>query len=155
MSWCRALRTMSFCVGRRRERRGAADGSRVLPRRHGPNTAKLSHPGLAIRTLRRLNPVSDYELIVNHIQAMARKVEELMAHEKFKHGPEDELRTFMLSFFLSDHLNFTPDLFLKNFVAANPSKSAYGFTLNRKRPGHFNLCFLANKNSTVQTWVSL
>ena len=45
-------------------------------------------------------------------------------------------------------------MFLKNFVAANPSKSAYGFTLNRKRPGHFNLCFLANKNSTVQTWVS-
>lgn len=45
------------------------------------------------------------------------------------------------------------DLFLKNFVAANPAKSAYGFTLNRKRPGHFSLCFLANKNSTVQTWV--
>ena len=33
------------------------------------------------------------ELIVNHVQAIARKVEELMAHEKFKHGPEDELRT--------------------------------------------------------------
>lgn len=32
------------------------------------------------------------ELIVNHIQAMARRVEELMAHEKFKHGSEDELR---------------------------------------------------------------
>ncbi|CAL1704685.1 unnamed protein product [Somion occarium] len=75
------------------------------------------------------------ELIVNHVQAMARKVEELMAHEKFKHGSEDELH-----------------LFLKNFVAANPAKSAYGFTLNRKRPGHFSLCFLANKNSTVQTW---
>ncbi|PCH37999.1 transcription elongation factor Spt6 [Wolfiporia cocos MD-104 SS10] len=75
------------------------------------------------------------ELIVNHVQAMARKVEELMAHEKYKHGTEDDLH-----------------LFLKNFVAANPAKSAYGFTLNRKRPGHFNLCFLANKNSTVQTW---
>ncbi|TCD64537.1 Transcription elongation factor spt6 [Steccherinum ochraceum] len=75
------------------------------------------------------------DLIVNHVQAMARKVEELMAHEKFKAGSEDELH-----------------LFLKNFVAANPAKSAYGFTLNRKRPGHFNLCFLANKNSTVQTW---
>lgn len=75
------------------------------------------------------------ELIVNHVQAIARKVEELMAHEKFKHGPEDEL-----------HLS------LKNFVAANPAKSAYGFTLNRRKPGHFNLCFLANKNSTVQTW---
>ncbi|KAI0748143.1 transcription elongation factor SPT6 [Daedaleopsis nitida] len=75
------------------------------------------------------------ELIVNHIQAMARKVEELMMHEKFRPGSEDDLH-----------------LFLRNFVAANPSKSAYGFTLNRKRPGHFNLCYLANKNSTVQTW---
>ncbi|OBZ75792.1 Transcription elongation factor SPT6 [Grifola frondosa] len=75
------------------------------------------------------------ELVVNHVQAMARKVEELMAHEKYKHGSEDDLH-----------------LFLRNFVAANPSKSAYGFTLNRKRPGHFNLCFLASKNSTVQTW---
>ena len=32
------------------------------------------------------------ELIVNHVQAMARKVEELMMHEKFKAGPEEELR---------------------------------------------------------------
>lgn len=31
------------------------------------------------------------ELIVNHVQAMARRVEELMAHEKFKPGSEDEL----------------------------------------------------------------
>ncbi|KAF9535288.1 transcription elongation factor SPT6 [Crepidotus variabilis] len=75
------------------------------------------------------------ELIVNHVQAMARRVEELMAHDKFKHGSEDDLH-----------------LFLKNYLTANPSKSMYGFTLNRKRPGHFNLCFLANKNSTVQTW---
>lgn len=36
------------------------------------------------------------DLIVNHVQAMARKVEELMAHEKFKQGPEDELRKFIL-----------------------------------------------------------
>lgn len=34
------------------------------------------------------------ELIVNHIQATARRVEELMAHEKFKQGPEEELRKF-------------------------------------------------------------
>ena len=32
------------------------------------------------------------ELIVNHVQAMARKVEELMMHEKFKPGTEDDLR---------------------------------------------------------------
>ena len=51
-------------------------------------------------------------------------------------------------------LTLFQDLFLKNFVKANPSKSAYGFTLNRRKPGHFNLCFLANKSSAVQTWVS-
>ncbi|KAK7019339.1 transcription elongation factor Spt6 [Favolaschia claudopus] len=75
------------------------------------------------------------ELIVNHVQAMARKVEELMAHDRFRHGSEEELH-----------------LFLRNSLAANPGKSMYGFTLNRKRPGHFSLCFLANKNSVVQTW---
>ncbi|KAJ7097816.1 transcription elongation factor SPT6 [Mycena belliarum] len=75
------------------------------------------------------------ELIVNHVQAMARKVEELMAHDRFKHGTEEDLH-----------------LYLKNSLAANPAKSMYGFTLNRKRPGHFSLCFLANKNSLVQTW---
>ena len=36
------------------------------------------------------------ELIVNHIQAMAKKVEELMVHEKFKAGTEDDLRTYPL-----------------------------------------------------------
>ena len=96
------------------------------------------------------------ELIVNHVQALARRVEELMAFEKFKPGPEDELRTLLLWLTRrASHLFDSLDLFLKNFVAANPSKSAYGFTLNRKRPGHFNLCFLANKSSTVQTWVRL
>jgi transcription elongation factor SPT6 len=92
------------------------------------------------------------ELIVNHVQAMARRVEELMAHEKFKHGSEDDLRGFSCHYPYRS-LNFVSDLFLKNFLAANPAKSMYGFTLNRKRPGHFSLCFLANKNSTVQTWV--
>ena len=89
---------------------------------------------------------------------MTRRVEELMAHEKFKHGSEDELREFYLHILFSFGLRLTLeeiDLFLKNFLAANPAKSMYGFTLNRKRPGHFNLCFLANKNSVVQTWVRM
>ncbi|KAF8576398.1 transcription elongation factor Spt6 [Ramaria rubella] len=75
------------------------------------------------------------ELIVNYVQAMARKTEELMAHEKFKGGNEDELHAF-----------------LKNFVSMNPNKSVYAFGLNRKKPGHFNLAFLANKTSVIQTW---
>jgi transcription elongation factor SPT6 len=38
------------------------------------------------------------ELIVNHIQAMSRKVEELMAFEKYKGGTEEELRQSTPSF---------------------------------------------------------
>ena len=93
------------------------------------------------------------ELIVNHVAAMARKVEDLMAHEKFKNGSEEELRKFSDSMICGRFSNLSVDLFLKNFLAANPTKSMYGFALNRKRPGHFILCFLANKNSAVQTWV--
>ncbi len=79
-----------------------------------------------------------------------------MAFEKFKLGPEDELRPYCFGHCdTGSNALDPPDLFLKNFVAANPSKSAYGFTLNRRRPGHFNLCFLANKSSTIQTWVRL
>lgn len=60
----------------------------------------------------------------------------------------------VFSAILGDYLSVCSDLFLKNFLAANPAKSMYGFTLNRKRPGHFSLCFLANKKAMVQTWVS-
>ena len=83
---------------------------------------------------------------------MARRVEELMNHEKFKSGSEDDLRQFLYLAASMCHSSLI-DLFLKNYLAANPAKSMYGFTLNRKKPGHFNLCFLANKNSSVQTWV--
>ena len=38
------------------------------------------------------------ELIVNHVQAMARKVEELMLHEKYKPGTEDDLRKSLLPY---------------------------------------------------------
>lgn len=78
-----------------------------------------------------------------------------MSHEKYKHGSEDDLRQCCAYDRSSDRLNSIVclDLLLKNFVAANPAKSIYGFTLNRKRAGHFSLCFLANKNATVQTWV--
>ena len=40
------------------------------------------------------------ELIVNHVQAMARRVEELMNHEKFKAGSEDDLRQSLVVCYL-------------------------------------------------------
>ena len=41
------------------------------------------------------------ELIVNHVQAMARRVEELMNHEKFKTGSEDDLRQSLVVCYIS------------------------------------------------------
>lgn len=37
------------------------------------------------------------ELVVNHVKAMSRKVDELMAHEKFKKD-DDELRMWFEAF---------------------------------------------------------
>lgn len=91
------------------------------------------------------------ELIVNHIQAMARRVEDLMAHEKFKRGTDDEIRMCLM--IKCNYAHWLSDDYLRNFVLANPNKSIYCFSLNRKKPGHFNLVFLANKSSPVQTWV--
>jgi hypothetical protein len=42
---------------------------------------------------------------------------------------------------------------LKDYIDANPAKSIYCFTLNRKKPGHFNIVFKANPSSPVQVWV--
>ncbi len=46
------------------------------------------------------------ELIVNHVKAMARKVEELMAHDKYKHEQPAQLGTQLwmsVKGFLSPH----------------------------------------------------
>ena len=45
------------------------------------------------------------ELIVNHVQAMNRKVEELMLHDKFKPGPQEELRKHMVVYFFHSQSN--------------------------------------------------
>lgn len=96
------------------------------------------------------------DLLVNHVKAMSRKVDDLMAAEKYKGGSDQELREYpshepffgvrlMQILFL--------DNFLTNFVKMNPTRSSYAFGLNRTRPGYFNLSFLANINSPIQTWV--
>lgn len=92
------------------------------------------------------------ELIVNRVQAMARRVEELMAHDKFK---KEEYKLSESSCSLQDDFGVHQILgkFLTDFVAANPAKSIYGFCLNRKRPGHFNLSFPPRKGTPIQTWV--
>ncbi|KAG8887672.1 Transcription elongation factor spt6, partial [Tulasnella sp. 403] len=77
------------------------------------------------------------ELIVNHIKAMARRIDELMMHDKFQKGSESEIHVY-----------------LDNAVKAQrgQARSVYAFGLNRNRPGYFNLHFKTNMNSPIQTW---
>ncbi|OCF71672.1 transcription elongation factor SPT6 [Kwoniella mangroviensis CBS 8886] len=76
------------------------------------------------------------ELIINHVKAMARKLDELQLHEKYK--PEDDLEAY-----------------LKNYVQAHPGRSMYGFSIDSDKPGYIKLCFL-NKSTrdggVIQTW---
>jgi len=75
------------------------------------------------------------ELINDHVKAMAKKVEEMMRHEKFRKGSRSELENF-----------------LKVFIDANPTRSAYFFCLDPKHPTCFFLCFKENPRSPVMTW---
>ncbi|KAI0008117.1 SH2 domain-containing protein [Xylariaceae sp. FL0662B] len=75
------------------------------------------------------------ELIVDHVKAMARKVDELMGHEKFKKGSLADLEKWLTSY--SD---------------ANPNRSIYLFCINPKHPGYFYLCFKASKTSPIGMW---
>ncbi|WVW82891.1 transcription elongation factor SPT6 [Kwoniella bestiolae CBS 10118] len=76
------------------------------------------------------------ELIINHVKAMARKIDEIQMHEKYK--AEDDLEAY-----------------LKNYVQAHPGRSMYGFSIDSDRPGYIKLCFL-NKSTrdggVIQTW---
>ena len=92
------------------------------------------------------------ELIVNYVQSLARKVEEIMSHEKYKRGTDEAIREHVA--FRRDLLSkYLPGKELKDYIDANPAKSIYCFTLNRKKPGHFNIVFKANPASPVQVWV--
>ncbi|WWC60952.1 transcription elongation factor SPT6 [Kwoniella dejecticola CBS 10117] len=76
------------------------------------------------------------ELIINHVKAIARKLDEIQSHEKYK--AEDDLEAY-----------------LKNYVQAHPGRSMYGFSIDSDRPGYVKLCFL-NKSTkdggVIQTW---
>lgn len=74
------------------------------------------------------------ELLVSHIAPMARMVEMLMSSEKYQ-GSEEDLHRY-----------------LTNFSLANPTRSQYGFAIDKKRPGVFTLGFKANREAPVQRW---
>ncbi|KAI8357781.1 SH2 domain-containing protein [Blakeslea trispora] len=75
------------------------------------------------------------ELIVTYIEAVARKVEELMAHPKYRPGGINAL---------NEHLTA--------LTQANPKMSAYGFCQSEK-PGYFNLGFKLSIRGPPMRWV--
>ncbi|KAK5942448.1 Transcription elongation factor spt6 [Knufia obscura] len=75
------------------------------------------------------------ELIVLHVKAMAKKVEEMMNSEKFQDKPKAGL-----------------DEWLTTYSNANPKRSIYQFCINRDKPGNFHLCFKAGQNAKLMDW---
>ncbi|KZT53981.1 transcription elongation factor Spt6 [Calocera cornea HHB12733] len=80
------------------------------------------------------------ELLVNHVNAMAKRVSDLMEHEKFYKGSSPE------------RADAERRQYLTEFVMANPNKSIYAFGLDRQHPGYFVVDFMVNKNIPMQTW---
>lgn len=96
------------------------------------------------------------ELIVDHVKAMAKKVDELMRHEKFRAesradlGKQHQHPLVVCGF--GQILTQATEKFLKVFIDANPTRSAYFFCLDTKHPGYFYLCWKANPTSRVVAW---
>ncbi|OAQ96125.1 hypothetical protein LLEC1_03376 [Akanthomyces lecanii] len=72
------------------------------------------------------------ELIVDHVKAMARKVDEMMRHDKYQNRSRNETEKW-----------------LTTYIDANPNRSAYAFCIDTKHPGYFWLCFKASRTGTV------
>lgn len=77
------------------------------------------------------------QVLVAHVEAMARKVDELMTHPKYKSGGLAHLYEFLTS-----------------TTMANPKQSAYGICTDSK-PGFFDIAFKLNARTPPNKWVRL
>ena len=75
------------------------------------------------------------QLIFQHIQAMSRKVDEMVHHPKFRAGTMSEVTEW-----------------LESYTKANPKNSAYIFCYDHKNPGYFLLLFKVNVDTPIKTW---
>jgi len=75
------------------------------------------------------------ELIVDHVKAMAKKVDEMMQHDKYQSGSRADTERW-----------------LTTYTEANPKRSVYAFCLDTKHPGYFYLCFKAGQQARVNAW---
>lgn len=75
------------------------------------------------------------QLIFQHVQAIAKHVNEMCRHPKFREGTLAEVNDW-----------------LESYTRANPKNSAYVFCYDHKAPGWFLLLFKVNVNTPVTTW---
>jgi transcription elongation factor SPT6 len=75
------------------------------------------------------------ELIIMHIKAMARKVEEMMQSDKFHKGTRAQI-----------------DAWFDAYTRSGTRRSTYAFCLDHKHPGYFLLCFKTSEKAPVQSW---
>ncbi|RLV92885.1 Transcription elongation factor SPT6 [Spathaspora sp. JA1] len=75
------------------------------------------------------------QLVFQHIQAIAKKVEDMVRHPKFREGALTEVNEW-----------------LESYTRANPKSSAYVFCYDHKLPGSFLLLFKVNVNTPINTW---
>lgn len=75
------------------------------------------------------------QLIFQHIQAIAKKVEEMVRHPKFREGAKTEVIEW-----------------LESYTKANPKSSAYVFCFDHKSPGSFLLLFKVNVDTPITNW---
>lgn len=75
------------------------------------------------------------QLIFQHIQAIAKRVNEMTRHPKFRDGTLAEVNEW-----------------LDSYTKANPKSSAYVFCYDHRAPGWFLLLFKINVNTPITTW---
>ena len=75
------------------------------------------------------------QLIFQHVQAIAKHVDAMCRHPKFREGTLSEVNEW-----------------LESYTRANPKNSAYVFCYDHKSPGWFLLLFKLNVNTPVTTW---
>ena len=75
------------------------------------------------------------ELLVSHVRAMSKKVDELQTHDKFQRGSRGDTEQY-----------------LTKYSEANPRRSCYAFCMDRKHPGYFSLLFKASPRASIGEW---
>lgn len=75
------------------------------------------------------------QLIFQHIQAIAKRIDEMTRNPKFREGTLSEVHEW-----------------LESYTRANPRSSAYIFCYDHKTPGSFLLLFKVNVNTPIATW---